>query len=125
MSGRRSPQNILPGSIGPGSGLVGLAVTIALALVPGPALTGAETVLVASGQSMVYRANSSDPGIGTAWMQESFNSSAWLSGIYGVGSEARRCPPVTSNRPTGSGRSPAAGAIESSESSGTADRVCQ
>jgi hypothetical protein len=32
-----------------------------------------------------YLANLSDPGLGTTWVQEAFDDSTWLSGIWGVG----------------------------------------
>lgn len=69
---------------------------------------GTETLLVESGSSMLYRANlapdddvtliefdsgmryianTSDPGIGMAWTEASFNDSGWSSGLYGVGYE--------------------------------------
>ena len=34
-----------------------------------------------------YRANASDPGIGTSWTGETFDDSAWTPGFYGVGYE--------------------------------------
>jgi len=37
--------------------------------------------------SMVYRANSADPGIGLTWVAEAYNDSAWTAGSYGVGYE--------------------------------------
>src|SRR6185369_11675045 len=47
----------------------------------------AETVLVEAGKTMTWRANSSDPGIGTSWTAEGFNAGAWTAGNYGVGYE--------------------------------------
>jgi Thrombospondin type 3 repeat len=37
--------------------------------------------------SMVYRANSSDPGIGVSWVAEAYNDASWTPGAYGVGYE--------------------------------------
>jgi PKD repeat protein len=36
---------------------------------------------------MTYHANSSDPGIGTSFIEESFDDSSWATGTYGVGYE--------------------------------------
>jgi hypothetical protein len=46
--------------------------------------------LVANRQAisnMVYLANSTDPGLGLTWTQESFVDSSWAGGSYGVGYE--------------------------------------
>ncbi|HEX5043734.1 MAG TPA: metallophosphoesterase [Candidatus Polarisedimenticolaceae bacterium] len=50
-------------------------------------LLHAETVLVQAGASCRYRANSSNPGIGTTWTAEGFADGSWPSGTYGVGYE--------------------------------------
>jgi hypothetical protein len=47
----------------------------------------AETVLVQAGSACRYRANSSNPGIGTTWTAEGFADGAWAMGPYGVGYE--------------------------------------
>ncbi len=44
-----------------------------------------ETVLVADGSTAKYKANATDPGIGTTWTAEAFNDTAWSSGPYGMG----------------------------------------
>jgi len=59
-------------------------LALLLAAVPAAAV---ETSLVIAGSSMQYRANTSDPGIGTTWTAESFTPSGWSSGTYGVGYE--------------------------------------
>jgi hypothetical protein len=46
-----------------------------------------EIVLVEFGTEMKYLANSSDPGIGTDWIEEIFDDSGWTIGNYGVGFE--------------------------------------
>lgn len=52
-----------------------------------PAALG-QTVVAALGSAMLYRANTSDPGIGLSWILEGFNDSAWPAGTYGVGYES-------------------------------------
>jgi len=47
----------------------------------------AETVLLQAGSACRYRANSSNPGIGTTWTAEGFADGSWPSGSYGVGYE--------------------------------------
>ncbi|MFN2378240.1 MAG: metallophosphoesterase [Candidatus Binatia bacterium] len=61
----------------------GLAALLALS----PAAAWAETVLVAAGTPMTWKANSSDPGLGTSWTAEAFTPSGWNAGTYGVGYE--------------------------------------
>jgi PKD repeat protein len=58
------------------------AILAAVLVVALPAF--GEEVLVELGHPVVYLANSSDPGIGTAWTAEVFPN-AWASGTYGVG----------------------------------------
>ena len=49
--------------------------------------SAAETVLVQAGKAMTWRANGSDPGLGTTWTAEGFAASGWSAGSYGVGYE--------------------------------------
>ncbi|HEV8701323.1 MAG TPA: thrombospondin type 3 repeat-containing protein [Candidatus Polarisedimenticolia bacterium] len=60
---------------------------------PGPA-AAASVILVQFGSPMTYRANSSDPGIGTSFIAEAFDDSSWTPGVYGVGYET--APPGAS-----------------------------
>ena len=46
-----------------------------------------QSVLVQAGSAMRYRANASDPGVGTTWTTEAFIDSGWPTGTYGVGYE--------------------------------------
>jgi len=62
------------------------AASLVLALAAGSAFA-AETVLVQAGKSMVWRANSTNPGIGTTWTAEGFSPTGWSAGTYGVGYE--------------------------------------
>jgi hypothetical protein len=46
----------------------------------------AEWVFEEEGTSMIYLDNSSDPGIGTSWLDEVFTPGPeWTAGIYGIG----------------------------------------
>ncbi len=78
------------------SRLGGIAPAVVRALVAGVLLAAvpahAETVLVAAGSSMVYRANTANPGIGTTWTAESFTPTGWSSGAYGVGYDTASPP---------------------------------
>jgi hypothetical protein len=56
-------------------------------------LEAGRSVVLAEGAPMLYRANSSDPGIGTAWTAASYDTTGWLSGTYGVGYETSFSPP--------------------------------
>ncbi len=47
-----------------------------------------EQIPVEAGGSMAYLGNTSDPGIGLAWIVPGFDDSAWTAGVYGVGYEA-------------------------------------
>jgi hypothetical protein len=47
-----------------------------------------DTPLIEFGSSMKYLANSSDPGIGIAWIEQTFDDASWTDGTYGVGFEA-------------------------------------
>ncbi|MGH9868073.1 MAG: metallophosphoesterase [Candidatus Polarisedimenticolia bacterium] len=47
----------------------------------------ADVRLVQLGSPMKYLANSSDPGIGTTWVEPGFDDSSWTTGEYGVGYE--------------------------------------
>ena len=63
-------------------------ILLAVLLVASTTLAGAgESVLVQAGSPCRYRANASNPGIGTTWTAEAFNDGAWPSGTYGVGYE--------------------------------------
>jgi len=75
-----------------------LAAAVLVAAAGGQA-TAAETVLVAAGTSMTYRANASNPGIGITWTAEAFTPSGWSAGSYGVGYETSP-PGATSLVPT-------------------------
>ena len=57
-----------------------------------PSAAALETVLVAAGSPMVYRANTADPGLGTTWTAEAFTPSGWSSGSYGVGYDTASPP---------------------------------
>jgi hypothetical protein len=46
-----------------------------------------EQILVDSGATVKYLANTSDPGIGFTWVQPGFNDAAWASGPMGLGYE--------------------------------------
>ena len=75
--------------IGPGRSSASrwfVAASFALALMAARAAL-AETVLVESHTTTSYRANPSDPGIGTSWTAEAFDDTAWGQGTYGVGYE--------------------------------------
>ncbi len=63
------------------------AAFAAAAILVTTGIARAETVLVEAGKTMTWRANSSDPGIGTSWTAEGFNAGAWTAGSYGVGYE--------------------------------------
>ncbi len=41
--------------------------------------------MVDFGSAMAYLANTADPGVGQAWIEEDFDDSAWPAGSYGVG----------------------------------------
>src|SRR5262245_60327442 len=45
----------------------------------------AEVVLVDPGSVPRYRANASDPSIGTSWTTASYDDTAWTTGSYGIG----------------------------------------
>jgi cysteine-rich repeat protein len=70
------------------------AVAVAIAIVAASVVpaSSAETVLVAAGSPMVYRANTADPGIGTTWTAEAFTPTGWSSGSYGVGYDTAAPP---------------------------------
>ncbi len=63
-----------------------LFILVALAAVGGAA-RGQMQVLVEEGFSMHYRANGSDPGIGSSWTLEAFDDSNWPTGSFGTGYE--------------------------------------
>ena len=44
--------------------------------------------LTGFGRPMLYLPNTSDPGIGTTWVDPLFNDETWLVGVFGVGYEA-------------------------------------
>ena len=47
-----------------------------------------ELVLAVEGSTVLYRANTTNPGIGLAWIAENYVVDAnWLSGVYGLGYE--------------------------------------
>lgn len=46
-----------------------------------------EEVLVEFGTPTLYIANATDPGVGSFWVQPTFDDSAWLSGSFGLGYE--------------------------------------
>ena len=48
-----------------------------------------EIVLVQHGSSMRFLPNLSDPGVSLQWVGESFDDSAWQTGVYGLGYEAQ------------------------------------
>jgi hypothetical protein len=53
-----------------------------------------EVVRIAEGTTVDYLANSSDPGGGLDWIEESFTPGpAWLTGVYGIGYETNDTPP--------------------------------
>ena len=58
-----------------------------LVLLAAPALPAAETVLVQEGSACRYRANASNPGIGTTWTAEGYADGSWALGSYGLGYE--------------------------------------
>jgi hypothetical protein len=66
-----------------------------------------EIVPVVEGIGMDYLANSSDPGIGLDWIEESFVLGAgWQAGVYGIGYDTNSTPPnahdlITTYVPTG------------------------
>jgi hypothetical protein len=70
------------------------AVALAALGASGSTALAAETVLVALDSPIRYRANLSDPGIGTLWTQALYNDTTWPIGSYGVGYEA--APPGAS-----------------------------
>jgi hypothetical protein len=55
----------------------------------------AEDVVVDFGSAMVFLPNTTDPGLGTSWVDPSFDDSTWQAGIYGVGFET--APPGAQN----------------------------
>lgn len=67
-------------------GLFATLAAIFAALLCTPA-GAAETVLIAAGSAMEYRANTTNPGVDATWTAESFTPSGWSSGTYGVGYE--------------------------------------
>jgi PKD repeat protein len=72
--------------------LVAGPITLTL-LVARPAV--ADTPLVEFRTGTRYRANASDPGIGTSWTVEAFNDAAWGQGTHGIGYET--APPGVVN----------------------------
>jgi hypothetical protein len=57
------------------------------------ATTAAEdAVLIQIDSPMRYHANSSDPGVGLAWINEGFDDTGWSSGSYGVGYDTAAPP---------------------------------
>ncbi|HEV8701325.1 MAG TPA: LamG-like jellyroll fold domain-containing protein [Candidatus Polarisedimenticolia bacterium] len=66
------------------------------------ATTAAEdTVLVQIDSPMRYKANSADPGIGLAWINETYDDTGWNSGTYGVGYDTEAPPNALSLIKTG------------------------
>ncbi|HKQ60992.1 MAG TPA: thrombospondin type 3 repeat-containing protein [Candidatus Polarisedimenticolaceae bacterium] len=57
-------------------------VTLVLLLATAPV---SAQVIVEIGSSMRYRANTSNPGIGTNWTSGGFDDASWATGAYGVG----------------------------------------
>ena len=57
-----------------------------------PSNSTATSVLVQFGSSMRYLANSSDPGIGVTWADETFDPNSWPTRTYGVGYDTGAAP---------------------------------
>jgi hypothetical protein len=61
----------------------------------GPSTAPSDVVLVQFDAPMRYLANTSDPGIGLTWTQESFSETGWQGGTYGVGYDTGAAPNAT------------------------------
>lgn len=65
-------------------------------LVAGPlSFARAETILVQAGSTMSWKANATDPGLGTDWIAAGFDDSSWDTGTYGVGYDTGGAPNAT------------------------------